>query len=147
MSLLAEGFFLDISEEKPFGIFYLEDYVRISEAFLTPMAEEKWHTIYKTIKMQEMAGFNNFSIHLPVEPKPGTEIKVVMIYPKMVRKLAVKGYRTHRVFKDFEYHNKAHEPKITLDLKNSYAYLAKIGLKKATPVQFKIQYVPARPVG
>ncbi|NLD35661.1 MAG: hypothetical protein GX654_02210 [Desulfatiglans sp.] len=135
-----------ISEDKPFGIFYLEDYVRISEAFLTPMSEEKWHTIYKTLKMQEMAGFGNFSIHLPIEPKPGTEIKVAMIYPKMVKKRAVRGYRTHRVFKDFEYHNEAQESKITLDLKGSYTYLTRIGLKKVTPVQFKIQYVPVRPV-
>ena len=93
-----------------------------------------------------MGRFSHFSVHLPVEPKPGTEIKVAMIYPKMVRKKAVKGYRTHRVFKDFEYQNEANESKITLDLKEAYKYLARIGLKKVTPVQFKIQYVPSRPV-
>ena len=142
----ADVFIRSISEEKPYGIFYLEDYVRISEAFLTPMVEDNWHTIYKTLKMHEMGGFSHFSIHLPVEPKPGTEIKVVMIYPKMVKRRAVKGYRTHRVFKDFEYHNEANETKITLDLREAYKYLARIGLKKVVPVQFKIQYVPSRPV-
>ncbi len=142
----ADVFIRSISEEKPSGIFYLEDYVRIPEAFLTPMTEENWHTLYKTLKVQELSRFGNFSIHLPVEPKTGTEIKVVMIYPKMVKRRAVKGYRTHRVFKDFVYHNEAHDPKITLDLKDACIYLEKIGLRKATPVQFKIQYIPARPV-
>ena len=142
----ANVFIRSISEEKPFGIYYLEDYVRISEAFLSPMVEDNWHTIHKTLKTHELGRFGNFSIHLPVEPKPGTEIKVAMIYPKMVKRRAVKGYRTHRVFKDFEYHNEANESKITLDLKEAYKYLVRIGLKKATPVQFKIQYVPARPV-
>jgi len=139
-------FIRSISEEKPFGIFYLEDYVAIPEAFLTPMTEDNWHTIHKTFKMQELSGFRNLSLHLPVEPKPSTEIKVAMIYPKMVKRRVVKGYRTHRVFKDFEYHNEANESKITLDLKEAYKHLIKIGLKKMTPVQFKIQYVPVRSI-
>lgn len=142
----ANVFVRSISEEKPYSIFYLNDYVRISEALLSPMAEDNWHTIYKKLKMHELAGFGNLSINLPEEPKHGTDIKVVMIYPKMVKKRAVKGYRTHRVFKDFEYHNEANESKITLDFKEAYKYLARIGLKKMTPVQFKILYVPSRPV-
>lgn len=142
----ANVFIRSISEEKPFGIYYLEDYVRIPEVFLTPMVEDNWHTIHKTLKMQELGGFSHLSINLPVEPKAGTEIKVAMIYPKMVKRRAVKGYRTHRVFKDFEYHNEANESKVTLDLREAYKYLVKIGLRKATPVQFKIQYVPVRPV-
>lgn len=72
--------------------------------------------------------------------------QVAMIYPKMVKRRAVKGYRAHRVFKDFEYYNEANESKITLDLKEAYKYRVRIGLKKVTPVQFKIQYVPSRPV-
>ena len=142
----ANVFLRSISEEKPYSIFYLKDYVRISEAFLSPMAEDNWHTIYKTLKTHELAGFGNLSISLPVEPKHDTEIKVAMIYPKMVKRRAVKGYRTHKVFKDFEYHNEANESKITLDFKEAYKYLLRIGLKKMTPVQFKIQYVPSRPV-
>ena len=142
----ASVFIRSISEEKPYGIFYLEDYVRIPEVFLSPMVEDNWHTIYTTFKMHELESFNNLSIHLPVDPKTGTEIKVAMIYPKMVKRRPVKGYRTHRVFKDFEFHNEANEYKITLDLKEAYKYLVRIGLKKSTPVQFKIQYVPCRPV-
>lgn len=139
-------FIRSISEEKPFKIFYLEDYVTIPEEFLSPMVSGNWHTIHKAFRMQDIGDLRSLSIHLPVDPKPGTDIKVTMIYPKMRNRKEIKGYRAHRSFKDFEYNHEAGEYKIILDLKKAFKYLRSIGLNKTRPVHFKIQFMPVRPI-
>ena len=77
---------------KACGIFYLEAFEIIPESFLSPTAEDNWHTIYKTLKIHELESFSNLSIHLTVEPKHVTEIKVTMIYPQKVKGFCTIGY-------------------------------------------------------
>ena len=133
-----------ISEDRPYKVFYLEDYVNIPEEATTPLTEVQWHTIHKRFKMQEIAEIKNLSILLPTYIKKGSEIKITMIFPKMRKGRMVKGYRTHRIFNDFEYRQKTDEPKVTLDLRKAYKYLRSIRVQKTKFVQFKIQFVPDR---
>ena len=106
----------------------------------------QWHTIHKSFKMHEIGELRSLRIHLPAHLRPGSEIKATMIYPRMKKKREIKGYRTHRAFKDFEYNCEADEPKVILELKEAYKFLKGIGLRQTRPVHFKIQFMPDRPV-
>jgi len=133
-----------IAEEKPYKVFYLENYVSIPEESLTPLRGGHWHTIHKVFKMDEVGKLRSLRIYLPTYKKNGTDIKVTMIYPKMRNGKQVKGYSTHRAFKEFEYNCEADEPKVILNLREAYKHLKQIKVQKIKPVHFKIQFVPDR---
>ncbi len=133
-----------IAEEKSYKIFYLKDYVNISEEYLTPLKGEHWNTIHKHFKMDEMRKLGSLRIHLSSYIRPGSEIKVTMIHPKMSKRKQVAGYNTYRQFKEFEYNADADEPKVILQLQEAYKYLYRIGVQKNKTIRFNIQYVPDR---
>ena len=141
-----EVYIRGIAEERPYKIFYLEDYVNIPEDWLLPLKGEHWSTIHKEFKMHETGELGSLRIYLPSCIKKGSEIKVTMIHPKMRKRIPVKGYRTHRPFKEFEYNCEADEPKVILHLYQAYKYLKSIGVQKIKPVHFKIQFLPDRTV-
>jgi len=120
------------------------DYVNIQEEYLSPLKGVRWHTIHKGFKMHELRELRSLRIRMPSGIKPGSEIKAAMIFPKMRKGRPVKGYRTHRAFKEFEYSNDTDEPKVSLELFQAYKYLKRIGVPKNKPVHFKIQFVPER---
>ena len=96
--------------------------------------------------MHELGNLGSLKTYLQAYIKPGSEIKVTMIFPKMRKGRQVKGYRTHRAFKEFEYNCEADEPKVILDLHEAYRYLKRIGVLKTRLVHFKIQFVPDRAI-
>lgn len=135
-----------IAEERAYKIFCLDEYVTISEEFLNPLKGSQWHTIEKEFKMYEIGRLGSLRIHLPTYIRPGSEIKVTMIYPKMSKGRTVKGYRAHREFNDYEYNCDADEPKVILELHEAYKFLRGLGVLKSKPIHFKIQFIPDRAI-
>lgn len=135
-----------ISEERSYKVSSLDEYVHISEEYLTPLKGSQWYTIDKEFRMYEIGRLGSLRIPLPSHIRPGTEIKVTMSYPKMSKRRTVKGYRAHRIFKDFEYNCDTDEPKVILELHEAYKFLKGLGVLKSKPIHFKIQFIPDRAI-
>jgi class 3 adenylate cyclase len=133
-----------ISEERSHTVYCLEDYVNISEEYLVPLKGEQWQTIHREFKMDELRTLGGLRIELPSSIKPGSELKVTMIHPKMKNRRPVAGYRTIRPFKDYEYSADTAEPKVVLNLNEAYKYLRGIGVQKNKLIRFKVQFVPEK---
>ena len=65
-------------------------------------------------KMYEIGRLGSLRVYLPTYIKQGSEIKVTMICPKMRKSRVVKGYHTHRAFRNFENNCEVDEPKVIL---------------------------------
>lgn len=130
-----------IAEDIPLKVFYLDNFVRISDQSLTPLVGENWKTVIQTFTAGQFAKLASvWRQNLPSPVKSTDKIKVTMVFPKGGK--GMKGVSSFLNFKDFTYQEEGVTPMLRLDIDKAREKIPQGRLTRNAKVKFKIEYIP-----
>jgi class 3 adenylate cyclase len=127
-----------IAEETPTNIFYLEQYVQISDLALSPIVSDNWKTVILNFTKSELSKIGTYWFEtLSHTPKSPQKIKVTVITPRR----DMKGIVTFRDFKDFTI-TETPSPVLKLNMVKMRGLINLDALSRTAKISVEVEYVP-----
>lgn len=134
-----EVYVRSIAEDSPISILYLDKYVEISDASLSPLIGENWQTLTKTFtKTQFVKVAAKWREVLPLPAKSADQIRVTITAPKK----GMKGLISYYDFKAFTYHEEGSQPFVRLDINRARTQISASQLSANAKITVRIDYIP-----
>jgi len=136
----AEVYIRSVAERHPIGICFMKDRTVIPAASQKPIVDIKWRTEAYTHTLKVIKSLKRRRHHLKLVPVDPEQIKVEVMYPKVVRGRRRPGWFSYHDFRGFDYHLEAGRPLLRLDCDALATYLSQKQVKDQWEVTINIRY-------
>lgn len=129
-----------IAEDKPVQIYLTKEFTVIPERNTKPIAEKRWRHIQEVKPHRDLLKFDTYRYYLESEPVSPDDIKVTVVYPKVISGKVESGSGSVLDFDDFKYTMDAGKPTVHLNYKKLSETLKRDQVKKNMNVTIDIAY-------